>query len=104
MPDEFVETGTTFVMCQRIEYEYVGSDDVLCKFCAENGDVVLESIRSRRFITKMKLSGWNSRSLGIQGFVLETWDEDDAYPAEVPIMTRVPDEDVPAMYIDERPL
>ena len=101
MPDEYVETGTMVVMCTRIEYEYV-DDHVLCKFCAETGDI-LESIRSRRWITEMKQCGWNSRSLGIQGFVLETWDPDNAYPIEVPIMTRVPDKDVPAMYIDERP-
>lgn len=103
MPDEYVETGTAIVMVTRIEYEYI-DDYILCKFCAENGDVIFESTRSRRWITEMKQCGWNSRSLGIQGFVLETWDSDNAYPIEVPVLTRVPDEDVPAMYIDERPL
>ena len=105
MPDEYVEIGTMVVMCQRIEYEYVGGNDVLCKFCAENGDVIFESTRSRRWITEMEQCGWNTRSLGIQGFVLETWDLDNAYPVEVPVMTRVPDEDVltGGLYIDERP-
>jgi hypothetical protein len=106
MPDEYVQTGTYTESICRIEYDYNSSISVYCKFCAENGDVLLEKECHRGFVTELKLRGWNSRSRGIQGFVLETWDLDNAYPIEVPVMTRVPDEDVltGGLYVDERPL
>lgn len=103
MPDEYVETGSMWVPVTRIEYEYV-DNMVLCKFCTEIGDEVLRQKQPRQFITQLKLTGWNSRSLGVAGFVLEVYSPEDAIDVEVPVMTRVPDEDVPAMYIDERPL
>lgn len=103
MPDEYVETGTVQILVDRIEYDYNGPDTIHCKFCAEM-EVVLEEDRPRSFITQLKLQGWNTRSRGVLGFVLECYRPDDAIWVDVPILTRVPDEDVPAMYIDERPL
>lgn len=104
MPDEYVQTGTYTEAISRIEYDYTGPNTVHCKFCAENGDVVLEAERSRKFIARLKLEGWNSRSNGVAGFILEVYKPEDGLVVDLPFMIRVPDEDVPAMYIDERPL
>jgi hypothetical protein len=103
MSDEYVQTGTYTESICRIEYDYTGPNTVHCKFCAEM-EVVLEEDRPRSFITQLRLQGWNVRSRGILGFVIECYHPEDAIQVEVPAMTRVPDEDVPAMYIDERPL
>lgn len=102
MPDEYVEVGTYTDSVYRIEYDYSGPNTVHCKFCTEIG-VVLEEDRPRSFIAQLKMQGWSSRSRGVLGFVLECYQPEDAITVNVPFMTRVPDEDVPAMYIDERP-